>query len=58
LRVVFENAYARPNVPYYTQISEVLQRYINAVLAGKMEPVEALVKSEEEISEVVRNYAR
>lgn len=58
LRYVFENAYPRPAVPYYTQISEVLQRYINSALAGRISPEEALSKAEIEIKDIVNRYEK
>lgn len=56
LRNVFENAHPRPLLPYYTQISDVLQRYINAVLAGAIQPDEALSCAEEEAQKIVERY--
>lgn len=56
LRGVFENAVSRPNVPYYTRISEVLQRYLNAALADELTAEEALLKAEEEAQKVVERY--
>ncbi|MDI6850926.1 MAG: ABC transporter substrate-binding protein [bacterium] len=58
LRSVFENAYPRPMVPYYSQVSEILQRYVNSALSGKISPGEALSKAEEEIKEIVRQYEK
>ncbi|MBL7170562.1 MAG: ABC transporter substrate-binding protein [Candidatus Omnitrophica bacterium] len=56
LRNVFENAHPRPLLPYYTQISEVLQRYINAVLAGALSPEAALLVAEKEAQKIVERY--
>ncbi len=56
LRQVFENAKARPGLPYYSQISEVLQQNINAALSGTLSIQEALTKSEEEAQKVMQNY--
>ncbi|MDH5186193.1 MAG: ABC transporter substrate-binding protein [candidate division WOR-3 bacterium] len=56
LRQVFENAQPRPNLPYYSQISEVLQNNINAILAGRETPEAALAKAEEEVSKIVEMY--
>ncbi|HCJ66559.1 MAG TPA: transcriptional antiterminator, partial [Elusimicrobia bacterium] len=56
LRTIFENTYPRPNLPYYTQISEVLQRSLNAILAGKLSAGVALKKAEEEIQNVTQRY--
>jgi len=56
LKEVFEKAQPRPVTPVYTQISEILQRYINAVLSGKLRPEEALGRSEEEIEKLTGRY--
>lgn len=56
LRGVFENARPRPQLPYYTRVSEVLQRYVSGALAGEMTPEEALERAEEEIGRVVERY--
>jgi len=56
LREVFENAQARPGLPYYSQISEVLQQHINAVLAGSTSPEEALSRAEQEARKVAESY--
>lgn len=56
LQPVFENAYARPAVPYYTQISEVLQKHIHSVLAGNQPPESALAQAEQEAQQVVARY--
>jgi len=58
LKDVFENALPRPNLPYYTQISEVLQHYINAALAGKLTPEDALSQAEKEAQDVIERYER
>jgi len=57
LRSVFENLRPRPVLPYYTLISDVLQRRLNAALAGKMDAQEALAVSEKEIQNIVQRYA-
>ena len=56
IKKAFENAVARPNLPYYTQASEVIQRYLNAALSGKLKPEEALIQSQKEIEKVVEIY--
>lgn len=58
LKDVFENALPRPNLPYYTQISEVLQKYINSALANKISPDEALSSAEKEIQVTVERYTQ
>jgi multiple sugar transport system substrate-binding protein len=56
LRQIFEDLLARPSVPYYTLISEILQRNLNAVLSQKLSPVEALKAAQSETSEIVTRY--
>lgn len=56
LRNIFENAQPRPMVPYYTQLSEVLQRYINSMLAGKITVQSGLAEAQQEAQEVVDRY--
>ena len=57
LREVFENAKPRPNLPYYTQISEVIQRYISGILAGELTPEVAFLSAEREAQKVVERYS-
>jgi multiple sugar transport system substrate-binding protein len=56
LKEVFHHAVARPNLPYYTQISEIIQRYVNGCLAEEMKPEIALKKAREEINEIIKEY--
>lgn len=56
LKPVFENAYPRPVVPYYTLISEILQRYLNAALSGKMSAEAALDYAEKRIRQLIKKY--
>lgn len=56
LKEVFEHAVSRPNLPYYTQVSEIIQRYVNSCLAGNIQPVEALAKAQAEIDELKKLY--
>lgn len=56
LREVFVNAVPRPIVPYYTKLSEVLQRYVNAAIAGTMDPKTALDKAQEEVKAIIAQY--
>ena len=57
LRGVMEHATPRPLVPYYTQLSEVLQSRINSALAGQDTPEEALRLAEEDLARVVKRYS-
>jgi multiple sugar transport system substrate-binding protein len=56
LKEVFEHAVSRPNLPYYTQVSEIIQRYVNSCLAGNIQPGEALGKAQAEIDELKKLY--
>jgi|Deesub1362B_J571_1020462.scaffolds.fasta_scaffold00353_27 multiple sugar transport system substrate-binding protein len=56
LRAVFENAVPRPIVPYYPQLSKIIQKYINAALAGKMTPKEALDQAQKEVEDLIKQY--
>ena len=56
LKGVFQTAVSRPNLPYYPQVSEVIQRWANRALAGKIGAKEALDKAQKEAEEVVRAY--
>lgn len=58
LKQAFENAAPRPNLPYYTQISEVLQKYVNSALADEMSPEEALSRAEKEAQSLMDRYSR
>ncbi len=58
LREVFNYIVARPVSPYYTQVSEVLQKYLNSALSGRLSPEEALRRAEEEVGKVVERYSR
>jgi multiple sugar transport system substrate-binding protein len=57
LRDIFVHARARPVVPYYTQISHIAQRWINAALAGRYTPEDALQHAEKEIAALLARYA-
>ena len=56
LMVVFQRSRPRPLVPYYSQISVVAQRQINAVLANKVAPREALADADREIAAMLSRY--
>jgi multiple sugar transport system substrate-binding protein len=57
LRDIFVHARARPVVPYYTQVSDIAQRWINAALAGKTTPDGALQQAQKEIRALLARYA-
>jgi multiple sugar transport system substrate-binding protein len=54
---IFLHARARPAVPYYTQVSDITQRWISAALAGRIEPRNALQQAEREIAALLARYA-
>ncbi len=56
LKDAFTISVARPNIPYYTQVSEILQRYLNGALSGKLTPFQALEESQTEIEKLVETY--
>lgn len=56
LREIFDNAVARPVLPYYNQVSQVVQRHLNAALAGWVSPEESLRQGQEEIEAVTARY--
>jgi len=58
LEYVFDNTVARPTVPYYSGISEVIQRNVNNCLADKISPKDALLEMEKEIKEVIKIYGK
>lgn len=56
LRQVFDDARPRPLLPYYSQLSEILQRRINSALAGDLSPEEALSRAQQDIRRVLSRY--
>ena len=56
LKYVFDNTVARPTVPYYTHISEVIQRNVNNCLADKISPADALKEIEIEMKNIIEIY--
>lgn len=56
LKSVLENAVARPGYPYYTQVSESIQKYVNMALAGKIQPSKAVDRIQEEAEKTIKNY--
>jgi len=56
LKKSLENAVARPNVPYYTRISSILQKHVHSAIAGKEKPEQALLKAQKELDEAIRKY--
>jgi multiple sugar transport system substrate-binding protein len=58
LRRVFETASARPNLPYYSLLSRMLQQKVNAALAGTIPPQEALQAAQLEGEQIVAQYGK
>jgi len=58
LQSIFERAIPRPVLPFYTRISEILQKYLNSALSGDMEPDEALKKAQKEAESVFSLYEK
>ena len=56
LEYVFDNTVARPTVPYYSSISEVIQRNVNNCLANKISPKDALKEMKKGIKEIIKIY--
>jgi multiple sugar transport system substrate-binding protein len=56
LTVVFQKARPRPLVPYYSQISAVAQKHVNAVLANKVSAQKALRDADREIKALLSRY--
>ena len=56
LRQVFDHAVVRPNVPYYSYLSAVLQRHCNAALSGTVTVDEALDGCEKELGVILDRY--
>ena len=54
---IFLHARARPSVPYYTQVSDITQRWISAAVAGRIKPGDALQQAEKEIAALLARYA-
>ncbi len=51
-----EHSVARPTIPAYTQISEIIQKYVNEAIAGKEDCATALNKAEKEITSILEIY--
>lgn len=56
LKEAFDHTIARPTLPYYPQVTEVIQRYINNCLAGKESPGKALQTIAEELKQIEKLY--
>jgi multiple sugar transport system substrate-binding protein len=58
LKKSFDHAVTRPAVPYYPQISEVLQKHVNACLSGAVSARAALDAAQSEIDRLVKVYEK
>jgi len=58
LTQIFQNAIARPNVPYYTQVSNCIQKYLNAAISGKMSVEESLKKADNDLENIIKSYGQ
>ncbi len=56
LKETLETSVARPSLPYYSELSEIIQRYVNNCLANKMSPEEALNKIQAEAEKLKKLY--
>ncbi len=56
LQKAFSHAVARPNVPYYSYLSRILQRHVNAVLAGNTPVGKALDQAQKEMQTAFEQY--
>ena len=54
----FDHAVARPELPYYSQVSDIIQRYINNCLADKIKPAAALREVQTEINKLTKIYGK
>lgn len=55
LKEVFNGAIARPNVPYYSKLSDIMQKYFNSALSKSMEVEEALEKAQAEVESAIES---
>ncbi len=56
LKKIFENLRPRPPIPYYTLVSEIIQKYINSALSGQYKPAQALKMAQTEIDKITKKY--
>ena len=56
LKKVFTGAVPRPTVPYYSEMSSSLQKYINSALAKAMPVEEALKKAQKDVSAIISKF--
>jgi len=56
LKNSLENSDARPALSFYPQLSQIIQRFVNNCIAGRMSPEEALKNIQREGVELMRLY--
>lgn len=56
LKGIFVNAVPRPIVPYYSGVSQILQKHINAALAGHVSAETALNNAQNEVEGILKEY--
>jgi len=56
LKQVFNNAVPRPIIPYYSNVSQILQKHVSAALANRATPEESLKKAQSEVQEMIKSY--
>lgn len=56
LKQVFNNAVPRPIIPYYSNVSQILQKHISATLANRVSSEESLKQAQNEVLEMMKSY--
>lgn len=56
LKQVFQAAVPRPMIPYYSRVSQILQKHINAAIADRVSAEEALKTAQSEVLELIKDY--
>ena len=57
LKETLEKSVARPTLSFYTQLSQIIQRFVNNCLAGRMTPEEALSMIRNKGEDLMRLYS-
>jgi len=58
LKKIFQDAVPRPNLPYYSQFSSIIQRYLHACISGVIPPGKALEEAEQELAMLNARYEK
>lgn len=56
LKQVFEGAVPRPIIPYYSGVSQILQKHISACLANRVGAEDALKAAQAEVLDLMKGY--